>query len=88
VIYHTEVWLNNKITVVVGDDLELYESELERLRGQGGMVLAKYVQENDLEEVIVCSRKGATAATAADAEIDCKKISNLIIERLSQLGTP
>jgi hypothetical protein len=88
VIYRTEVWLNNKITVVVGDDRELYGSELARLEGQGGIVLAKYAQENDLEEVIVCSKKGATAATAADAGMDCKKISNLIIERLSQLGTP
>jgi hypothetical protein len=61
VIYRTEVWLNNKITVVVGDDRELYESELERLRGQGGMVLTKYAQENDLEQVIVCSEKRVTA---------------------------
>lgn len=64
-IYRTEVWLNNKITVVVGDDLELYESELTRLEGLGGTVLAKYAQENELEEVIVCPKEEASDATEA-----------------------
>jgi hypothetical protein len=62
VIYRTEVWLNNKITVVVGDDHELFEKEIARLEAMGGTVLAKYVQNNELEDVIVCSKKEAAAA--------------------------
>jgi hypothetical protein len=65
VIYRTEVWLNNKITVVVGDDRECFEKELARLEKLGGIVLAKYVQENDLDDVIVCTKKEAAAATTA-----------------------
>lgn len=71
-IYRTEVWLNNKITVVVGDDLELYEKELARLKELGGVVLAKYAQENELENVIMCSKKGATAVTAAQKNEMCE----------------
>jgi hypothetical protein len=83
VFYRTEVWLNNKITIVVGDDRESFEKELVRLENQGGVILAKYVQENDLEEVIVCSKKGATGATAAvEVKIDDKAIAESIVQNI------
>lgn len=91
-IYRTEVWLNNKITVVVGDECELYEKELARLKELGGVVLAKYAQENELENVIVCSKKGATAVTAADKKAElvthiCKECQkhDLTLEELMEL---